>query len=67
MKNQIIVSDMRKTLKSILSNEIEKLPETLESLEPKDRINVVLKLMSYVFPKVETVSPTDGEPFTAEW
>ena len=41
-----------------MQNEIEKLPKTLEALEPKEHINFVLKLMPYVFPKVETVYPT---------
>jgi hypothetical protein len=66
-ENQIIISDLRETLKSIMKSEIEKLPETLESLETKDRINIVCKLMPFVFPKIETIKPTTGEPFNIEW
>ena len=36
--------------------------KTLETLDPKERLNVVCKLMPYIFPKVETVHPTEGEP-----
>ena len=61
-KEQILTTGLRETLKSIMQEEINKLPETLEALEPKERINVVCKLMPFVFPKVETVNFTEGEP-----
>lgn len=61
-KEQVLTMGLRDTLKAIMQNEIEKLPETLEALEPKERINVVCKLMPYVFPKVEAVRLKEGEP-----
>jgi hypothetical protein len=63
-KEPILTYDLRDKLKSIMQKEIEKLPETLEALEPKERLNVVCKLLPYVFPKVEAVHPKEGEPFT---
>lgn len=62
-KEQTLTTELRDTLKTIMQNEIEKLPETLEQLEPKERLNVICKLMPFVFPKVNTVSATEGEPF----
>lgn len=64
MKEQVLTMSLRETLKNIMQKEIEKLPESLETLEPKERLNVICKLMPYVFPKVETVHPKEGEPFT---
>jgi hypothetical protein len=64
-KEQIFTNDLRETLKSIMQKEIEKLPETLENLEPKERLNILCKLMPFIFPKVEAVNPTEGEP--AQW
>jgi len=61
-KEQILTNDLRDKLKSIMQKEFEKLPETLEALEPKERINILCKLMPFVFPKVEAVHPTHGEP-----
>ncbi len=61
-KEQVLITNLRETLKNIMQKEIEKLPETLDTLDPKERINIVCKLMPYVFPKVETVLPTEGEP-----
>ena len=61
-KEQILTNDLRGKLKSIMQKEIERLPETLEILEPKERMNILCKLLPYVFPKVEAVSPQEGEP-----
>jgi hypothetical protein len=65
-KEQVLTICLRETLKTIMQKEIEKLPETLEALEPKERLNVVCKFMPFVFPKVETVHPTEGEPLQFE-
>jgi len=65
-KEQVLTMGLRETLKTIMKNEIEKLPETLEALDPKERLNVVCKLMPYVFPKVETVHAKEGEPLQFE-
>lgn len=61
-KEQVLTINLRESLKTIMQKEIEKLPETLEALEPKERLNVLCKLMPYVFPKVEAVHQTEGEP-----
>lgn len=65
-KEQVLIKSLRDTLKTIMQNEIERLPETLEALEPKERINVVCRLMPFVFPKVGAVHSKEGEPFTID-
>lgn len=62
-KEQVLTMGLRETLKTIMQKEIERLPETLESLEPKERLNVLCKLMPFIFPKVESIHPTEGEPW----
>lgn len=62
IKDQVLTTDLRETLKRIMQSEIEALPETLKELDPKERLNVVCKLMPYVFPKVEAVEAKSGEP-----
>lgn len=62
-QQQVITLDLRETLKQIIKNEIEKLPQTLATLEPQERLNVLCKLLPYVFPKVEAVHITEGEPW----
>ena len=63
-KEPILTMNLRESLKAIMQNEVERLPETLESLEPKERLNVLCKLMPFVFPKVEAINPKEGEPFS---
>jgi len=58
-KQEVSISDLRDNLKEIMKKEIEGLSNQLEALEPKDRLNFVIKLMPYVFPKVETVSASE--------
>ena len=63
-KEKILITDLRDSLKEVIQNELIQLPEQLKALEPKERLNVVCKLMPYVFPRVDTVHLKEGEPFT---
>lgn len=55
------LSDMRATLKDVFTKEIEHLPRYLETLEPKDRLNFICKMVPYVLAKVEAVASTINE------
>lgn len=48
-----LTSEVRKSLYLIFENEIEKLPLLLDQLEPKQKIEVLIKLLPYVLPKAE--------------
>jgi len=63
-KEKILTNDLRDVLKEVIQKELKQLSEQLKALEPKERLNVVCKLMPYVFPKVETVNLKEGEPFS---
>jgi len=65
--SQIITKDLRELLKETLQEEIENLPTYLQSLNEKDRLNIIIKLMAFVFPKIETAPSTIGEPFLSNW
>lgn len=56
------VGDIRQTLKEVFRAEIARLPETLKTLDDKDRLNFLCKLLPFVLPKVEAVAATNGEP-----
>lgn len=62
--NKPLVRNMRSTLKEFVQKELEQMPETYKDLEPIQKFNVLSKLMPYVFPKVETISSKEGEPFS---
>ena len=59
-----LTKELRAVLKDVLYDEIEKLPHRLDELEAKDRLELLVKLMPFVFPKVQSVSPTAGEALT---
>ncbi|MEZ4941151.1 MAG: hypothetical protein R3D58_09795 [Saprospiraceae bacterium] len=54
--------DIRERLKALIEKELAALPETLQSLEPAQRLNIICKLIPYILPKVEAVSHLEGEP-----
>ncbi|TAL62565.1 MAG: hypothetical protein EPN85_02410 [Bacteroidetes bacterium] len=57
-----LVKNIREMLKEIMQKEASLLPETLKGLDPVQRLNILCKLMPYVFPKVEAVDSEKGEP-----
>lgn len=50
-----ITKDLRNILKEVISKELESITENLDKLEPKDRMEVLLKLMGYCMPKLQTL------------
>ena len=62
VNTEILTSDLRKTLKAMIQSELERLPEALETLEPKERLNLICRLLPFVLPKVESVHFEKGEP-----
>ncbi len=57
-----ITKELRTLLKDILYQELEQIQKRLELLEPKERIELLIKLMPYALPKVTSVSHTTNEP-----
>ncbi len=51
-----LTRELRAALKNILHQEIELLPEHFEKLNPKDRLELLVKLLPYALPKVEPES-----------
>ena len=57
-----LTKEMRTILKNILFTELENIEELMDSLDSKQRIELVIKLLPFILPKVETVSHTYNEP-----
>jgi hypothetical protein len=56
-----LTRELRTALKNILHKEIEAIPEHLKQLEPKDRLEMLIKLLPYTMPKVQPESFKIGE------
>jgi hypothetical protein len=54
--------ELRSALKDVLYEEIERLPHRLDELETKDRLELLVKLMPYVFPRMNAASHSMDEP-----
>jgi hypothetical protein len=61
-----VTKDLRDLLKSVISNELETIRDRLDKLEPRERLEVTLKLMSYVMPKVQTLE-SSYDSLGGEW
>jgi hypothetical protein len=51
-----LTKELRTALKNILHQEIELLPDNFNKLQPKHRIELLVKLLPYAMPKVEPES-----------
>lgn len=56
-----LTKELRAVLKNILHQEIELLPEHFNKLDPKDRMELLVKLLPFALPKVEPESYQIGE------
>jgi len=56
-----LTKELRAILKNILHQEIELLPDHFNKLEPKDRLELLVKLLPFAIPKVEPESYKVGE------
>ena len=57
-----LTKELRSLLKDILYDELVNIEDRLNDLETKERIELVIKLMPFVFPKVSMVFSTENEP-----
>ena len=57
-----LTKELRTILKNVLYNELENIEELLETLEPKERIELVIKLIPFILPKVDKIGHTFNEP-----
>lgn len=51
-----VTTELRETLKAVLDAELVTITATLDKLTPKDRLDVVLRLMPYCMPKIDTIN-----------
>ncbi len=51
-----VTSELRKTLKGIVAAELDGLPQTLAELPARERLELLIKLLPFCLPKVNTIS-----------
>lgn len=55
-------AETKELIQKIVSNELDKITDLLEKLEPKERVDAVIRLLPYIVPKQSEVSITEPEP-----
>jgi hypothetical protein len=50
-----ITIELRKTLKAVVASELESLSGTLEQLQPKERLELLVKLLPFCMPRVNSI------------
>jgi hypothetical protein len=58
-----VTGELRKILKSIIAAELDALPATLSELPPKERLELLIKLLPFAMPKVDHISGT----YDSDW
>jgi len=54
--------EIRVILKDVINNELLNVETLLGEMTPKERLEVIIKLIPYVLPKVDNVKYSLGEP-----
>jgi hypothetical protein len=57
-----VTKELRAKLKVVIETELEALPELLAGVEPIERLGILVRLLPYALPKVDTVPPGYDEP-----
>jgi hypothetical protein len=59
-----VTSELRKTLKVIIAAELDDLPTTLSELPARERLELLIKLLPFALPKVNTISGSYDSDWT---
>ena len=57
-----MTKELRSILKDMMYQEIEIIQDHLDQLSPKERVELLIKLMPFVLPKTTSISHTTNEP-----
>lgn len=64
-----LTRELRQVLKNIIHQEIQNLPDTFSQLEPKERVELLVKMLPYALPRVnpESYALSEGGVADFEW
>tara|TARA_B100000780_G_scaffold243031_1_gene186103 strand:- start:17 stop:262 length:246 start_codon:yes stop_codon:yes gene_type:complete len=62
-----MTKELRSILKDMMYQEIENIQDNLDQLNPKERLELLIKLMPFVLPKTTSISHASNEPLDFEF
>jgi len=51
-----VTKELREALKGVIDRELSQITTTLEQLPARERLDVVIKLLPYCMPKIDTIN-----------
>ncbi len=61
-----VTNEVRKSFQLLVENNLERLQNDLDELEPKDRIKIILEMAKFILPTLQAVSVDDLRENEAE-
>jgi vacuolar-type H+-ATPase subunit E/Vma4 len=62
-----LTKELRENLKNIIDNELNNLSDNLAQLDTKERLEILIKFLPYVLPKVDAINHLNDEPLDLSW
>jgi hypothetical protein len=62
-----LTKELRENLKNIIDNELNNLSDNFAQLDAKERLEILIKFLPYVLPKVEAINHLNDEPLDLSW
>jgi hypothetical protein len=63
-----LTSELRTALKEIIAGELDVLPQTFEQLPAKERLELLIKMLPYCLPKVDSINGNyDSKSLLMDW
>ncbi|MDD6356696.1 MAG: hypothetical protein PUG15_01180 [Bacteroidales bacterium] len=61
-----VTATIRQWIVNLINDNREQLEQDFQNLEPKDRLQMLEKLLPYILPKVEQANEVEGAAFTKD-
>jgi hypothetical protein len=63
-----LTSELRTALKEIIAGELDALPQTFKELPAKERLELLIKMLPYCLPKVDSINGNyDSKSLIMDW
>jgi hypothetical protein len=62
-----LTKELRTLLKDFIYNELENMTDYLEQMTPKDKVEIIIKLLPYAMPKIDNINYSVHEPLSYDY
>lgn len=62
-----LTGSVKEMITQLIENEVKHLPGLLNQMQPKEKADLVLKLLPYIIPKIASVDAPKEKPQRMDW